>query len=149
MIAMITGAKRYILSPPNQCKKLGIYTQRQTPLYRHSLLNFGRYNNYHHHHNNKAEAAAAAAAEKKKKKTSTTSTTTTMTTEEEWFQIAGQAMAVETVLKQGEVLFIPSHWFHYIISLQKNAQCNVRSGVQVEGNPKFGGQHDIKPENCR
>jgi hypothetical protein len=28
MVAMITGAKRYILSPPNQCSKLGIFTEK-------------------------------------------------------------------------------------------------------------------------
>jgi hypothetical protein len=56
---------------------------------------------------------------------------------------------VETVLRSGEVLFIPSHWFHYIVGLQKNAQCNVRSGVQVEGNDQFGGQYDTTPEGCR
>ena len=41
-VAMISGAKRYILSPPNQCSRLGIVTTRGTALYRHSLLNFGR-----------------------------------------------------------------------------------------------------------
>lgn len=125
MVAMISGAKRYILSPPNQCSKLGIVTQNQTPLYRHSLLNFGRYNL-----SNDAESKMS-------------------TIEREWLQIAGTSMALETVLKQGEVLFIPSHWFHYIIGLQKNAQCNVRSGVQVEGNPLFGGQNQVKAEECQ
>jgi hypothetical protein len=42
-----------------------------------------------------------------------------------------------------QVLYIPSHWFHYIISLQKSSQCNVRSGVATEGHPHFGGQQDV------
>lgn len=42
--------------------------------------------------------------------------------ERAWLEKASQSMAIETVLKAGEVLYIPSHWFHYIISLQKSAQ---------------------------
>jgi hypothetical protein len=42
MIAMISGAKRYVLSPPNACPLLGIVTSRKHPSYRHSMLNFGR-----------------------------------------------------------------------------------------------------------
>lgn len=37
--------------------------------------------------------------------------------------------AVETIVNAGEVLYIPSHWFHYIVSLEYNIQCNSRSGV--------------------
>eukprot|EP00980_Cylindrotheca_fusiformis_P025919 scaffold14886_cov108-Cylindrotheca_fusiformis.AAC.7 len=81
----------------------------------------------------------------------TSSSSTMMSKEEkEWLNRASKALVVETVLKAGEVLFIPSHWFHYIIGLQKNAQCNVRSGVHVKGTTKqFGGQYDISPKGCR
>lgn len=68
--------------------------------------------------------------------------------EREWLQIAGQAQAIETVLKAGEVLYIPSHWFHHIIGLQKNAQCNVRSGVDLKGTATFGGQLDVTDDHC-
>ena len=64
--------------------------------------------------------------------------------EREWMEVAGSSQAIETVLKAGEVLYIPSHWFHYIVSLQKSAQCNVRSGVHDEGTPAFGGKMDVK-----
>lgn len=63
--------------------------------------------------------------------------------ERDWLEEAGDAMSLETVLKAGEVLYIPSHWFHYINSLQKSAQCNVRSGVDIEGDAVFGGQLDV------
>ncbi len=43
-------------------------------------------------------------------------------------QIAG-VRAIDTVLKPGEVLYVPSIWHHYIVSLTKNFQCNVRSGM--------------------
>lgn len=118
MVAMMTGAKRYILSPPNQCSKLGIFTQKNSAIFRHSLLNFAHIK-YMDGENE-------------------------MSTEEKaWLQRAASSKAVETVLKAGEVLYIPSHWFHYIVSLQKSAQCNVRSGVDVEGNPKFGNRDSV------
>ncbi len=63
--------------------------------------------------------------------------------EREWLNISKTALAIDTVLKAGEVLYIPSHWFHYIISLQKSAQCNVRSGRDFVGNPNFGGEKDV------
>ena len=117
MVAMMKGAKRYIISPPNQCSKLGIFTDRKSPIFRHSLLNFGHLNEMND---------------------------TTMSLEErDWLQKAATALSVETVLKQGEVLYIPSHWFHYIVSVQQSAQCNVRSGIDMEGNPRFGGRQDV------
>lgn len=38
------------------------------------------------------------------------------------------ASATEVVLATGEVLYIPSHWFHYIASQDASIQCNARSG---------------------
>jgi len=35
----------------------------------------------------------------------------------------------EVVLQAGDVLYLPTNWFHYIISLGLNFQCNTRSGV--------------------
>ena len=63
--------------------------------------------------------------------------------ERQWLERASSATAVETILKSGEILYIPSHWFHYIISLQKSAQCNVRSGIDTEGDAYFGGKKDV------
>jgi hypothetical protein len=125
MVAMITGAKRYILSPPRECSKLGITTSRGS-IFRHSLLNFGHLQFLDKDERDMGEDDADMPS-----------------LEREWLTSAGQAQAVDTVLKAGEVLYIPSHWFHYIISLQKNAQCNVRSGVDVEGDDRFGGQSDV------
>ena len=63
--------------------------------------------------------------------------------EREWMEHSGTASALSTVVKAGEVLYIPSHWFHYITSLQKSAQCNVRSGIDKEGDEVFGGIADV------
>jgi len=117
MVAMMTGAKRYILSPPRECGKLGIVTARNNPIFRHSLLNFGHLNHM--------------------------DDTSMPEDEREWLELAGTAAALSTVLKAGEVLYIPSHWFHYITSVQKSAQCNVRSGIDKEGDEVFGGYDDV------
>jgi hypothetical protein len=33
----------------------------------------------------------------------------------------------------GEALFLPSYWFHYIISQDASIQCNARSGESNKG----------------
>ena len=38
------------------------------------------------------------------------------------------AMGNEVVMQAGDVLYLPTNWFHYIISLDLNFQCNTRSG---------------------
>eukprot|EP00934_Nitzschia_sp_Nitz4_P004062 Nitzschia sp. Nitz4//scaffold16_size188269//136796//138448//NITZ4_001809-RA/size188269-processed-gene-0.63-mRNA-1//-1//CDS//3329538571//4052//frame0 len=117
MVAMMTGAKRYVLSPPSQCSKMGIVTARGNAEFRHSMLNFGHMNE--------------------------TSNVNMPEEEREWLERAGDTLSLDTVLKAGEVLYIPSHWFHYITSLQKSAQCNVRSGVDAEGDSYFGGKAEV------
>ena len=37
-------------------------------------------------------------------------------------------MGVEVIMQPGDAIFIPTHWFHHIISLNLNYQCNARSG---------------------
>jgi ribosomal protein L16 Arg81 hydroxylase len=39
------------------------------------------------------------------------------------------AMANEVVLTAGQVLYLPTEWFHFIQSLELNYQCNTRSGI--------------------
>ena len=38
------------------------------------------------------------------------------------------AQVNEIIMKSGMILFVPTAWFHYIISLNMNYQCNIRSG---------------------
>ena len=125
MVGMITGAKRYILSPPNACGKLGIFAGRNTAIFRHSMLNFG-----HIKYLEDAKLREEMSPQ-----------------ERQWLERAATAPAVETVLKAGEVLYIPSMWFHYIVSIQKSAQCNARSGVEQDNHPEFGGKDDVM--ECR
>lgn len=43
------------------------------------------------------------------------------------------ARATEVVLRPGEMLYVPSYWFHYIISQDASIQCNCRSGESPKG----------------
>ena len=141
MIAMVTGAKRYILAPPKECASLGIVPWKLNAVFRHSLLNFGHIN----YMNQTPESSPDHKDGDDQKQQSRQWTGEHMSqVEREWMEIAGSSKAIETVLKAGEVLYIPSHWFHYIVSLQKSAQCNVRSGVDDQGSPAFGGTMDVK-----
>jgi len=38
------------------------------------------------------------------------------------------ARSNELIVKPGDVVYLPTNWFHYIISLNINIQCNTRSG---------------------
>eukprot|EP00980_Cylindrotheca_fusiformis_P006816 scaffold1426_cov83-Cylindrotheca_fusiformis.AAC.18 len=40
----------------------------------------------------------------------------------------GKAMSNEVILQAGDVLYLPQAWFHFIVSLELNYQCNTRSG---------------------
>lgn len=122
MVGMVTGAKRYILSPPKECPKLGIINMKEHPGFRHSLINYG--------HVDALKSNSDVSKEMPDR-------------ERKWMEITLGVKAVETILKAGEVLYIPSHWFHYVISLQKSAQCNVRSGRNDHGSKEFGGLRDV------
>ncbi|KAL7539188.1 hypothetical protein ACHAWF_006328 [Thalassiosira exigua] len=46
----------------------------------------------------------------------------------ETFPTFADATVNEVVLQPGDVLYLPTNWFHYIVSLELNMQCNTRSG---------------------
>jgi Cupin-like domain len=105
MVAMIKGAKRYILNPPHECKKLGIISDVKHPSYRHSVIDW-------------SDISQATS------------------------KGFDSVNAIDTIVQAGEVLYIPSYWFHYIVSLQYSVQCNSRSGSPPNGE----GQGEI--EEC-
>lgn len=43
-----------------------------------------------------------------------------------------RAESNEVVLQAGDTLYLPTSWFHFIVSLNENYQCNARSGVTYE-----------------
>jgi hypothetical protein len=121
-ITMVKGAKRYILAPPRECSKLGVIPSIKSPMYRHSILNYRHFDYLH----DKEQSADMSDKERA------------------WLQKAAGSQAVETVLKAGEVMYLPCNWFHYIASLQRSAQCNVRSNLDEIGNPEFGGRKEVR-----
>jgi hypothetical protein len=102
MIAMLRGAKRYILTPPHTCKFLGIISDPRHPSFRHSVIDWSDI------HQAKAHNFA-------------------------------QVDAIDTIVREGEILYVPSFWFHYIISLEMSIQCNTRSGLP----PSLVGKDEI------
>jgi len=42
------------------------------------------------------------------------------------------AQSNEIVLQAGDVLYLPTNWFHFIVSLGLNFQCNTRSGISED-----------------
>jgi hypothetical protein len=42
------------------------------------------------------------------------------------------ALLHEVVLHGGDVLYLPTNWFHFIVNLSLNYQCNARSGTTFE-----------------
>ena len=174
-IAMVSGAQRVLLTPPNQCPKMAIRQyyhdvapDRHPPVAPSSMLNFGHMPylmDYYHRNNMTAltiiteddeaymdddthgDRPPTIRGSKARSKTGRRATPTSaaatkddddgMSKEERyWLQKAGHALSVETVLKEGEVLFVPSYWPHYTISLQKSAQCTVP--YNTGDNPKPG-----------
>ena len=91
MVAMLKGRKRYILTPPETCTKLGIIADKKHPSFRHSVLDWS----------DLTQAAGNDFASVK---------------------------AIDTIINPGEVLYIPSFWFHYIMSMEYSIQCNSRHG---------------------
>lgn len=43
-----------------------------------------------------------------------------------------QAQVNEVLLQAGDALYLPTSWFHFIVSLNLNYQCNARSGITYE-----------------
>ena len=41
--------------------------------------------------------------------------------------LTGNSTVLEIELSQGDVLFVPAKWIHYIISLTPSVQCAIRS----------------------
>ena len=102
MVAMLKGAKRYILNPPSECSMLDIIADKAHPSYRHSRTDWS----------NEDEAKRQGFA---------------------------NARGIDTIVHEGEILYIPSYWFHYIISLDYSIQCNSRS----EPPPNANNEHHI------
>lgn len=119
MIAMIRGRKRYVLAPPESCGALDMITSREHPSYRHSDVDWSLYDAERIRSGKNLRAARGSGS----------------TADAEVLRVLGKAMALETILADGEVLYVPSYWFHYIVSLagDMSVQCNTRHGTPDSG----------------
>ena len=155
-VAMLRGRKRYVLLPPRACNDLSLLPKGH-PSARHSWVDWSELlpsagaragagagaGGLRGRKQGAAAAAAAAAAEAERQGESQEAEAGTKT---DWAsrhepgritdgpdlarrraQILASP-ATEVVLSRGEVLYIPSFWFHYIISQDASIQCNARSG---------------------
>lgn len=43
-----------------------------------------------------------------------------------------KAQVNEVVMQAGDIMYLPTAWFHFIVSLNMNYQCNARSGITKE-----------------
>jgi Cupin-like domain len=107
-VFIMRGAKRYILSPPESCRYMEVMDEGASR--RHAAMDFSDPNLLTCVGNANARRAAQL----------------------------NRAEAVEAVVKAGDALFIPSYWLHYIISLERSVQGNVRSGIS----PTYGKDAD-------
>ena len=51
---------------------------------------------------------------------------------ENYPEFQNDAFGNEVVMQAGQVLYLPTNWFHFIVSLELNFQCNTRSGISEE-----------------
>ena len=113
---------------PDQCEGLELYGEDH-PSARHSKMNWAKVGIP------KQQADAADA----------TTTTTKMP------QTFLHAKINEVVLQAGDVLYLPTYWFHMVISLGLNYQCNARSGETFENHPHMEacGFHTVREDSSR
>jgi hypothetical protein len=120
-IAMARGYKRYVLAPPDQCPFLGL--MRDGPSARHSALDWTALHRLYA----SAAAAGASAGGGAAKGPGTDGADPALLAQ------MASASALEVVLEPGDVLYIPPLWFHFIVSLTVNIQCNARTGTPPLG----------------
>jgi len=46
----------------------------------------------------------------------------------EKYPLFNELKAHEVIMRPGDVIYIPMYWFHFIVNLNINWQCNSRSG---------------------
>jgi hypothetical protein len=117
-IAMLHGERRYLLGHPKNCPTMYLYPP-QHPLERHTRLDWSQPNQYMY-------------KEKDNNHPSDDDDNADHDSRTREFPNFGNTTINEIVLQAGDVLYLPTYWFHHIISLTVNYQCNTRSGYSVE-----------------
>ncbi len=102
-IVVLGGQRRYILAHPKECENMELY-EVSHPSGRHSSVDWS------------TRLTDNAALEEFRLKHAKFS----------------KAQVNEVVLQAGDALYLPTSWFHYIVNLNVNYQCNARSGTSYE-----------------
>jgi hypothetical protein len=115
-IAMLLGQRRYLLGHPKNCPTMYLYPQKH-PLERHTQVDWSNQSgSVNRRHDDDRSRGGAFDAKKANEEYPHFSRTTIN----------------EVVLTAGDVLYLPTYWFHHIVSLTElNYQCNTRSGYSV------------------
>jgi len=133
-IVVLGGTRRYVVSRPSQCQNLGLFPPGHTSA-RHSKVDWAVAPDEYDEHlvavsNGEEELQDDDVDEEEGPSTPSSSEATVP-----WKDyrnalslLANHAKSTEVVLEAGDVLYLPSYWFHYIVSLDTNMQCNTRSG---------------------
>ncbi len=133
-IVVLGGSRRYIVSRPNQCPNLGLYPTGH-PSARHSRVDwttaFDDYRKLEDFEGPLAQSDDPSWIEYRKSLS----------------LLANNARSTEVVLQAGDVLYLPSYWFHYIVSLTTNMQCNTRSGRDGRDDQTMGDCGFPPPKN--
>eukprot|EP00536_Pseudo-nitzschia_multiseries_P009000 jgi/Psemu1/306224/fgenesh1_kg.241_\ len=137
-IVVLGGTRRYILSRPSQCKNMGLFPAGHTSA-RHSKVDWAAAPDEHDEQVELELELAAISGEGKKtdhdRESESEPSPTSSDATVPWKDyrnalslLANHAKSTEVILEAGDVLYLPSYWFHYIVSLDTNMQCNTRSG---------------------
>lgn len=109
VIGLFGGRRRYVLSHPKHCDNMYLLPMGH-PSGRHS----GDACNYHPACKDSPTSVDYSAPDLDR------------------FPKFRKLVANEVIMTAGDFLYLPTHWFHYIISLGLNYQCNTRSGRSNE-----------------
>jgi len=131
-VAMIRGRKRYVLLPPQACKSLALLPKGH-PSARHSFVDWSELLP------SPTQDASSAVLQSQQSLRGGGAVSKQSSSEPgrivdgpDIKQLQRDILAspaTEYTLSRGEALYIPSYWFHYIISQDASVQCNARSGA--------------------
>ena len=132
--AFLRALRRYVLAPPVACKQLEILEDRDHPSFRHSITDWSDPKDYMRAGYDRTVGIDTIVRTGEVRRRA----------ERRARGGEGGARAPATRARRArsrrarcvtaQVLYIPSYWFHYIISLKYSAQCNTRSGSPPERN---------------
>ena len=110
-ITLLGGHRRYILSHPRECANLAMHPLGH-PSARHSSVNWSDVRPIEENENseNNEETVNTKTAEARR--------------------ALAQASATQVILQASDALYLPTNWLHFIVSLDRNYQCNARSGIR-------------------